>query len=74
MVVIALVLYLAKKLHYQYSTISFYENQGFFVYPGSKRPLLGMVFELWDYMKERESERLVEFELSWFYDNVHRFL
>lgn len=33
-----------------------------------------MVPEIRTYMKERESENLVEFELSWFYKNVHRFV
>ena len=44
--VFAIVLYAGRAVYKQYSKLSYYEKQGIFAYPGSWRPLVGVIKEL----------------------------
>lgn len=45
------------------------------MYPGSKRPFVGMMEEFQAYMRARASEtEIVEVDTKWFMDNLYRFL
>ena len=44
-----MVFYVGLLIYRQYSEIDYYEKQGIFVFPGSKRPIVGMVKEIKSY-------------------------
>ena len=71
---VAILLYLGFAIYKQYSKLSYYEKQGIFVYPGSWRPLVGMINEFNVYQAERESDKVVEVDDKWFFQNIDRFV
>ena len=69
-----MVFYVGLLMYRQYSEIDYYEKQGIFVFPGSKRPIVGMVKEIKSYLDARKTDEVVEFEFTWFDRNLHRFV
>ena len=57
---LALVGCLAHAYYKQCEWIQFYAKQGGFIYPGSDRPILGILFEYKLYCQERTTDKLVE--------------
>lgn len=54
--------------------MTYYEQQGATIYPGSRRPYIGSIPEFLHYQKLRHSDQVVEVDMKWLIEKQDYFL